>query len=100
MTADEQIDKLANFIQNNFDEEIIDGGAVDVAMKSMTHWRNVAMDLRRVLDNIDTLDDACREDDIAFRKNTIVQVKKRHGLLLLEGRMEERYVQYVNKVYE
>ena len=100
MTAEEQIDKLANFIQNNFDEEITDGGAVDVAMKSMIHWRNVAMDLWRVLDNIDTLDDACKENDVFFRKNTIEQVKKRHGILLLEGRMKERYVQYVIKVYE
>lgn len=100
MNAEEQIDKLGNFILENFDEEIIDGGAVDVAMKSMSHWRNVAFDLWRVLDNIDTLDDACKDNDAEFRKQTIIQVKKRHGLLLLEGRMEARYEQYIKKAYE
>lgn len=100
MTAEEQINKLGDFILANFDEEIIDGGAVDVAMKSMKHWRNVAMDLWRVLDNIDTLDDACKDNDSTFRKNAITQVKKRHGILLLEGRIEERYKQYLEEAYE
>lgn len=100
MSAEEQIAELAAFIQDKFDEEITGGGAVDVAMQSMTHWRNVAMDLWRVLDNIDTLDDACKDNNVEFRKQTIIQVNKRHGLLLIEGRMQERYEQYLKEAYE
>lgn len=100
MSAEKQIDNLGNFILANFDEEIIDGGAVDVAMKSMTHWRNVAMDLWRILDNIDTLDDVCKDNDTEFRNQAIIQAKKRHGILLVEGRMQERYEQYLKETYE
>ena len=100
MSTDDQINKLGKFILENFDEEITEGGAVDVAMKSMEHWRNVAFDLWRVLDNIDTLDDACKDNDSEFRKHAIIQATKRHGILLLEGPIEERYDQYLKKVYE
>lgn len=40
MTADEQIDKLANFIMLEFNEEITEGeGAVDVAIKIMSKYK-------------------------------------------------------------
>ncbi len=40
-------------------------------------WEEVARFLWVLLDNIDTLDDACKDDDAAFRKQTRVQQKKR-----------------------
>lgn len=95
-----QVDDLADFILDNFDEEIVDGGAVNVAKASMIHWRNVAFDLWRLLDNIDTLTDACKDNNEEFRKQAIIQTGKRHGVLFLDGRTGKRYEQYLKEAYE
>ncbi len=44
-------------------------------------WRRTAYELWRLLDDIDTLDDACRENDAAFRKLTYAKQRKRFGII-------------------
>lgn len=42
MTADEQIDKLANFIMAEFNEEIVEGARVeDIAIKIMSKYKDM-----------------------------------------------------------
>ena len=51
---------------------------------SETHeinWERAAYDLWRMLDDIDTLDDACREDDAGFRKLAYAKQRKRFEII-------------------
>lgn len=56
-------------------------------------WEKVALDLWRLLDDIDTLDDACKDNDASFRKHVYAVQQKRH--YLIEGsEWEARIAQY------
>lgn len=50
MSAEQQIDKLAKFIQENCPEEITDGGAVDVAIKIINKRLAAIEDMNKTLD--------------------------------------------------
>ena len=44
-------------------------------------WKRRAFELWKLLDNIDTLDDACREDDKQFRRSAYEQQRKRFAIV-------------------
>jgi hypothetical protein len=46
-------------------------------MSETTDWREVARRLWKLLDDIDTLDDAFREDDAGFRKAAYAKQRRR-----------------------
>lgn len=48
-------------------------------------YKKIAEALWMLLDNIDTLDDSCRENDAAFRRLSRVQLKKRFEHLESDG---------------
>ena len=48
-------------------------------------FREIAVELWTLLDHIDTLDDACREDDARFRKRAYEFQQRRHALLRSDG---------------
>jgi hypothetical protein len=48
-------------------------------------WEAVARYLWALLDNIDTLDDACRGDDLAFRNHTRREQKRRWEISSSDG---------------
>ncbi len=48
-------------------------------------FREIAVELWMLLDHIDTLDDACRDDDARFRKRTYEFQQRRHALLRSDG---------------
>jgi hypothetical protein len=57
----------------NADEETTYG----IAGMGPGEWEKIARFLWELLDNIDTLDDACKDDDHAFREQTRRQQKER-----------------------
>lgn len=57
-------------------------------MSEKRNWKNIATELYKILDNIDTLDDATKEDDKMFRRFAVSQTQARfkyHKLFDPEG---------------
>jgi hypothetical protein len=48
-------------------------------------WESQARFLWDLLDNIDTLDDACKGDDLAFRNDTRTQQRRRFEVSASDG---------------
>lgn len=59
-------------------------------------WKDTACFLWKLLDDIDTLDDACRENDRAFRDAVREKQKRRHGTIP-EGIYDEWHRRTFNK---
>lgn len=57
----------------------------DALRAEVERYKSTAVALWGLLDNIDTSDDACRDNDVAFRRLTREQINKRHGLLVSDG---------------
>jgi hypothetical protein len=53
-------------------------------MSPMT-WEERAKALWQLLDDIDTADDACRENDKAFRERARAIIKRRNDILTSDG---------------
>ena len=47
--------------------------------------RNIAINLWQMLDDIDTLDDSCRDNDKAFRDATRKRQQLRHKFMVSDG---------------
>jgi hypothetical protein len=50
-------------------------------MSETDEWKRKAFELWRLLDNIDTLDDACRSNDEQFRNSARLQQRKRFDVV-------------------
>lgn len=65
-------------------EMIVTGDAVKKIVpdpdRTLVHRTRQRDELWNLLDNIDTLDDACRENDLAFRELTRKQAKRRFDI--------------------
>jgi hypothetical protein len=59
-----------------------------------TDFRRAAFELWRLLDNIDTLDDAWREDDAGFRKSAYAMQRRRFQFLGTVD-VDELYADYL-----
>jgi hypothetical protein len=59
-------------------------------------WRNAAWQLWKLLDDIDTLDDACKGDDAAFRKSCYEKQRKRFDVIG-ESNIDALYDDYHGK---
>ena len=53
--------------------------------KDVNTLKYIAHELWQLLDDISTLDDACRSDDKAFRKQAYSKCEKRNGYLVSDG---------------
>jgi hypothetical protein len=62
-------------------DELLARNPIPDKWDSCIDWKDVSVGLWKLLDNIDTLDDACRSDDAAFRKHTRDQQRKRFDVL-------------------
>lgn len=58
-----------------------------------TDWEKIALELWKLLDDIDTLDDACKDNDASFRKHAYDFQQKRHAILSA-SEWELRWEQY------
>jgi len=47
----------------------------------MPDWQRATFDLWKLLDDIDTLDDACKGDDAAFRKRCYEMQRRRFSIV-------------------
>lgn len=54
-------------------------------IKGVERLQKMVSDLWGLLDDIDTLDDACRSDDKAFRDSTRKVQQRRHKILTSDG---------------
>lgn len=61
----------------------------------MTEWDKQAYQLWRLLDHIDTTDDACREDDQLFRKQ-VMEIQKKRWSIIDEEQIDELFNRFSN----
>lgn len=79
--------KIENILEDN-GLYLQKGHAEEIAQQildAMDGWEDIAKTLWQLLDDIDTLDDACKSNDEAFRKLTYKTQQKRHKYLVSDG---------------
>lgn len=54
-------------------------------IESAPMLRDMVRKLWELLDDVDTMDDACKFSDVTFRNNTRVLINKRAGVLTSDG---------------